>query len=177
MKLRSLILLFLRSRGGLIWLAALVAVLLRFLLWPVGTRDFIIAGSIVLAWPTLEYFFHRWVFHEWNWTPFRKTHDRHHDDPTTETGLPDPWVICLYFAFSVNFAFTTPGLYTAYCTVLVLLSAYEFIHFSCHCNYTPKTWWGWSVRTNHLQHHHLQSADRYAMSLPILRTQTKKQES
>jgi len=175
MKLRSLIVLFVRSRGGLIWLAALVAVLLRFLLWPVGTRDLIIAGSIVLAWPTLEYVFHRWVFHEWSWTPFRKTHDRHHDEPTTETGLPDLWVIGVYFLNSLLFALTTPGLYTAHATVLVMLSAYEFIHFSCHCNYTPKTHWGWSVRTNHLQHHRIEHGDRYAMSLPIFRVKGKKQ--
>lgn len=169
MTLKNVIVAFLSSRGGLIVLSAVVAVVARILLWPVGTRDLIIAGSIILAWPTLEYVFHRWVFHEWSWTPFRKTHDRHHDEPTTETGLPDLWVIVVYFVNSLLFAFTTPGLYTAHAAVLVMLSAYEFIHFSCHCNYEPKTWWGWSVRVNHLQHHKLQSADRYAMSFPIFR--------
>jgi len=173
MKLRSLIVLFLRSRGGLIVLSAVVAVVARILLWPIGTRDLIIAGLIVALWPTFEYVAHRWVFHEWSWTPFRKTHDRHHDEPTTETGLPDLWVIADYYLLSLAFAFATSGIYTAHATVLVMLSAYEFIHFTCHCNYTPKTWWGWSVRTNHLQHHNLQSADRYAMSFPIFRV-TKK---
>lgn len=177
MKLRSLIVLFLRSRGGLIVLSAVVAVVARILLWPFTTRDWVIAGLIVSLWPTFEYVAHRYVLHEWTWTPFRKTHDRHHDEPTTRTGLPDLWVIGVYFVNSLLFVFTAPGLYTAHATVLVMLSAYEFIHFSCHCNYNPKTWWGWSVRTNHLQHHQLQSADRYAMSLPIFRTQTKKQES
>ena len=177
MKLRSLILLFLRSRGGLIVLSAVVAVVARILLWPFTTRDWIIAGLIVLAWPTLEYVFHRWVFHEWSWTPFRKTHDRHHDEPTTETGLPDLWVIGDYYLLSVAFAFTTPGIYTAHATVLVMLSAYEFIHFSCHCNYTPKPWWGWSVRMNHLQHHAIKSGDRYAMSLPIVRVNGNRKEA
>jgi len=175
MKLRSLILLFLRSRGGLIVLAAVVAVVVRILLWPFTTRDWVIAGLIVAAWPTLEYVFHRWVFHEWSWTPFRKTHDRHHDEPTTETGLPDLWVIGVYFLNSLLFALTTPGLYTAHAAVLVMLSAYEFIHFSCHCDYDPKTHWGWSVRTNHLQHHRIEHGDRYAMSLPIFRVKGKKQ--
>jgi hypothetical protein len=78
-------------------------------------------------------------------------------------------VIADYYLLSVAFVFATSGIYTAHATVLVMLSVYEFIHFSCHCNYTPKTWWGWSVRTNHLQHHKLQSADRYAMSFPIFR--------
>jgi hypothetical protein len=170
MTFQSLVFAFACGKGGVIVLSALLAVALRIALWSLSLRDLAIAGSIVLAWPTLEYVFHRWFFHEWSWTPFRKTHDRHHDHPTTDTGLPDWWVICMYFVNSALFAFTTPGLYTAHCTVLVLLSAYEFIHFSCHCNYTPKTWWGWSVRINHLQHHKLQNADRYAMSLPIFRS-------
>jgi len=177
MKLRSLIVLFVRSRGGLIWLSAIVAVIARTALWPLEARDLVIAGLIVAAWPTLEYIFHRWVFHEWTWTPFRHTHDRHHDEPTTETGLPDLWVIVMYFASSLLFSFATPGIYTAHATVLVMLSVYEFIHFSCHCNYTPKTWWGWSVRTNHLQHHKLKHGDRYAMSLPIVRVNENRKEA
>jgi uncharacterized membrane protein (GlpM family) len=169
MTLKNVIVAFLSSRGGLIVLSAVVAVVARILLWPFTTRDWVIAGLIVALWPTFEYIAHRWVFHEWTWTPFRKTHDRHHDEPTTETGLPDLWVIADYYLLSVAFVFATSGIYTAHATVLVMLSVYEFIHFSCHCNYTPKTWWGWSVRTNHLQHHKLQSADRYAMSFPIFR--------
>ena len=173
MTLKNIIVAFLSSRGGLIVLSAVVAVIARILLWPFTTRDWVIAGLIVALWPTFEYVAHRWFLHEWTWTPFRKTHDRHHDEPTTETGLPDTWVIGVYFLNSVLCAFLWPGLYTAHATVLVMLSVYEFIHFSCHCNYEPKTWWGWSVRVNHLQHHKLQSADRYAMSLPIVRVKGK----
>ena len=101
MKLRSLIVLFVLSRGGLIWLSALVAVIARTALWPLEARDLVIAGLIVAAWPTLEYIAHRWVLHEWSW----------------------------------------------------------------------------SVRVNHLQHHNLQSADRYAMSLPIVRVKGNRKEA
>lgn len=173
MTLKNVIVAFISSRGGLIVLSAVVAVIARIMLWPFTTRDFVIAGLIVSLWPTFEYVAHRWFLHEWTWTPFRVTHDRHHDEPTTETGLPDTWVICLNFATSIIAAGTLPGVYTAHATVQVMLSIYEFIHFTCHCNYEPKTWWGWSVRVNHLQHHKLQSADRYAMSLPIFRVKGK----
>jgi hypothetical protein len=158
----------------LIVLSAVVSVVVRILLWPFTARDWVIAGLIVAAWPTFEYVAHRWVFHEWSWTPFRKTHDRHHDEPTTETGLPDLWVIGVYFLNSLLFAFVGPGLYTAHATVLVMLSGYEFIHFSCHCNYEPKTWLGWIIRTNHLHHHKLNARSHYAMSLPIFRVKGKK---
>ena len=174
MTLKNVIMAFLSSRGGLIVLSAVVAVIARILLWPFTTRDWVIAGLIVALWPRFEYAVHRWLLHEWRWTPFRKTHDRHHDEPTTETGLPDMWVIRVYFLLSIAFAFLWPGLYTAHATVAVMLSVYEFIHFSCHCNYEPKTWLGYAIRVNHLQHHNLQSADRYAMSLPIFRFKGKK---
>lgn len=173
MTFRKLVHTFLSSRGSLIILSAIVAVAIRVSLWSIQTKDWIIVGTIILLWPTLEYVFHRWVFHEWSWTPFRFTHDRHHDNPTTDTGLPDLWVIGMYFVNSILFAFTTPGIYTAHCTILVMLCMYEFIHFSCHCDYTPKTWWGWSVRINHLQHHKLNRPSRYAMSLPIIRESSK----
>jgi hypothetical protein len=174
MSTKTLILSFLKSRGGLIVLSALVAILTRTQLWVFGSRDLIIAASIIAAWPLLEYSAHRWFLHEWTWTPFRKSHDRHHEHPSTDTGLPEPWVIAVYFLNSVIFAFTLPGLYTAHCSVLAMLSIYEFIHFSCHCNYTPKTWWGWSVRINHLTHHNLDRPSRYAMSLPIVRVRDNK---
>ena len=173
MTLKNVIVAFLSSRGGLIVLSAVVAVIARILLWPLTTRDWVIAGLIVALWSTFEYIAHRWFMHEWTWTPFRKTHDRHHDEPTTETGLPDAWVIGNYYLLSVAFAFATSGMYTAHATVLVMLSVYEFIHFSCHCNYEPKTWLGYAIRVNHLQHHKLQSAGRYAMSLPIFRVKGK----
>jgi hypothetical protein len=152
----------------------LVAILIRSQLWAFGTRDLIIVASLIVAWPMLEYSAHRWFLHEWTWTPFRKSHDRHHEHPSTDTGLPEPWVILMYFVNSLIFAFTLPGLYTAHCSVLVLLSIYEFIHYSCHCNYSPWTHWGWSVRTNHLLHHNLDRPSRYAMSLPIIRVRDNK---
>jgi len=169
MTLRGLVVCFLSSRGGLIVLSAMLAVIIRCTMWSFQIKDYIVASTIVILWPVIEYSSHRWILHEWSWTPFRKTHDRHHANPTTSTGLPDMWVIVLYYINSILLIFTTSGLYTAYTTILVMLSIYEFIHFSCHCNYTPKTWWGWSVRINHLQHHKLESRDRYAMSLPIIK--------
>lgn len=170
----QLVQMFLRSRGGLVALAAVVAMVTRLVLWPLEPRDLVIASAIVLAWPAIEYTAHRWFMHEWIWTPFRSTHDRHHADPTPETGLPDLWVVLMYFANSGIFALTTPGLFTAHAVVLSMLLWYEFVHYSCHTSYRPRTWWGWAVRANHLGHH---SSDhllgQYSMLFPIWKKNSK----
>jgi hypothetical protein len=165
---------FLLSRGG--WIAAAVAVAfsVRLALWPVGTRDLLIAMAVVVVWPFTEYAAHRWAMHEFRWTPFRKTHDRHHAEPTTATGLPDGWVIAFYYINSFLFAFTTPGLFTAHCVVLAGLCFYEFVHFSCHTNYQPRTWYGFAVRANHLGHHG-GAGQSYLMLFPLFRYRRKKQ--
>lgn len=168
MTFRQLCYSFTFSRGGLIALSVLVAIVVRLLLWPVYGRDWMILFSIVLAWPVLEYIAHRYFMHEWILTPFRKTHDRHHDNPCPETGLPDLWVIYSYFINSVVLAFTTPGLYTAHVTILIMLLWYEFAHYACHTTYKPNTWWGWCIRANHLQHHS-DLPNRYALLFPIFK--------
>jgi hypothetical protein len=163
---------FLCSRGG--WIAAAVAVAfsVRLALWPVGTRDLLIAMAVVVVWPFAEYAAHRWAMHEFRWTPFRKTHDRHHAEPTTATGLPDGWVIAFYYINSFLFAFTTQGLFTAHCVILAGLCVYEFVHFSCHTIYQPRTWYGFAVRANHLGHHG--GTGSYSMLFPCFRYRKKK---
>ena len=116
--MKDLIKQFLLSKGGWIFGAVIVAFACRLSLWSIGLRDLAIAIAIVAAWPPIEYAAHRWFMHEWIWTPFRATHDRHHDNPCTETGLPDWWVIVMYYVNSLLFAFLPPGLYTAHCVVL-----------------------------------------------------------
>lgn len=168
MTLKQLLKQFLYGRGGLIALAALLAIILRSAL-PITTRDYIICAAIVLGWPIYEYIAHKYLMHEWIWTPFRFTHDRHHHDPTPETGLPDLWVINVYFINSLIFLALPVGIYTAHTTILCMLLWYEFAHYSCHTPYQPKTWWGYAIRVNHLQHHKLNSPDRYSLLFPIIR--------
>ena len=98
---------FLISPGGLIIGATLSAISLRIFFFPFTWKDLWIGLCIILSWPVLEYLAHRYLMHEWGVVdskflrklesilgiPFRFTHDRHHNSPTPETGLPDRWVI------------------------------------------------------------------------------------
>lgn len=167
---RALLKQFIESRGGWVLYAAIVSIIVRLVSWPLVWLDAIWAVCIVASWPWLEWFAHRFLMHEWRFTGFRFTHDRHHANPTTDTGLPDRWIIAMYWINTFVFPwFDMPRLYTIHTVVLCMLTLYEFSHFSCHCNYQPRTWWGWAVRINHLQHHKLESRDRYALLFPFFR--------
>ena len=159
---------FFRSRGGWIVSAAMLAVLVKTNFHSLDWIDAAIVASVIGAWPTLEWFFHRFLMHEWNCPMFRWTHARHHDNPTTDNGLPEPIVIWLYYVGGAVFC-CMPRMMTTYATVLCMLTAYEFIHFACHVNYKPKTWWGWAIRVNHLQHHRVNEHGQYAMLFPFLK--------
>ena len=168
MTFRQLVIQFIRSTGGMIAVVTLCTVWLRIQCFDFGMKDLYIVPSVVLAWIPLEYFFHRYLMHEWILTPFRKTHDRHHDNPCPETGLPDTWVVVMYCLISLVSLFTTSGICTGWTTVLCMLLWYEFAHYACHTSYKPNTWWGWCIRANHLQHHS-NLPHRYALLFPIFK--------
>lgn len=97
-------------------------------------------------------------------SPFFKTHEHHHENPTPETGCPEPWMFVFYFFVSMTiYSLATPILSGVWCGVAVMLFLYEWCHFLCHCNYKPKTKWGWAIRTNHLKHHNYDDTDFYEM--------------
>ncbi len=161
---------FVLSPGGWISLSVLFSVALRLSIGPMGWIDVVLFSGIVAAWPVLEWFFHRFLLHEWTFLPFHFTHDRHHKTPTSATGLPDAWIITFYFAMTgFLWYFGFKYFSTANVAVLTMLTIYEFVHFSCHCNYKPLTKWGWAIRVNHLQHHRFDESKFYSMLFPITR--------
>jgi hypothetical protein len=154
--------------GGWITLSAILAFALRYSMATLGILDLVIAVTLISLWPLLEWIFHRFLMHEWTFLPLHFTHDRHHSIPTAATGLPDTWIVAMYFVNTTVFWwFGLTYLSTLNCAVLLMLVIYEFVHFSCHCNYKPKTSWGWLVRINHLQHHKLDETKGYSMLFPI----------
>ena len=158
---------FAATRGGWIVVSFVWALALRFTLFKINGIDILLILLIVSAWPILEWFFHRFLMHEWTLLPFHQTHDRHHRFPSPETGLPDTWIVVTYFILPLMmWSFGLRYLLTLGVTVLAMLVVYEFVHFSCHCNYTPLSRWGWAVRVNHLQHHKLDETTNYAMLFP-----------
>lgn len=118
----------------------------------------------LIGYRCLEWFFH-YQMHVDKWSPFYESHHHHHNFPTPETGVPRWWVFVLYT--TITLAVCRFPLFLAIWTgVLLMLCAYEWIHFLCHCNYKPKTKWGWKVRVNHLTHHNLDETTRYELLFP-----------
>lgn len=180
MTFKQLVSQFTYSRGGLILGAAAFATIIRCVRFDITLLDLYIVASIIVLWPVFEYVAHRWLMHEWTisvlgytiniWTPFKKTHDRHHANPTPETGLPDLWVFIVYHIIPIIFGIATPILSTISTIVLWMLLLYEFVHYSCHTNYRPNTWIGWAIRANHLGHHNRDASSQYAMLFPIFKS-------
>lgn len=168
MTLCNLFLEFGKTQGGWIATSTVLAFVLRSSLQSPNTIDLLLAFLVVSSWPLMEWIFHRFLMHEWTFLPFHFTHDRHHVTPTAATGLPDAWIVAMYFANTIAFWwFGLAYLSTLNAAILVMLVIYEFVHFSCHCNYKPITSWGWAVRVNHLQHHKLDETKGYSMLFPI----------
>lgn len=171
----QLLMTFMATRGGWIVLSCLWACALRLTISEFNRLDPLLFVSVILAWPALEWGFHRYLLHEWTLLPFHRTHDRHHRNPTPDTGLPDTWIVIGYFVLaSIMWAGGLRYLLTASVAVLAMLAIYEFVHFSCHCSYRPLTSWGWAIRINHLQHHKLDETKQYSMLFPLSPTGIKR---
>ena len=164
---KELVLAFLHSNGLCIIFAAITASVIK-LFMNNALSDLMIYSGVVIVWPMLERFFHRFLMHEWTFLPLHFTHTRHHVMPTKENGLPDAWIIVSYYVLSIVFFATGANrLQTAFVAVMWMLVAYEFNHFSCHSNYQPKTYWGWAIRLNHLKHHNHDQTKHHAMLFPM----------
>ena len=128
-----------------------------------------------LAYYLLEVSFHRGM-HENPYSPFYGPHQYHHTHPSPETGVPRWWTFGTYGIITLMIAFAfRPLIASTWLAILIMLTTYEWIHFLCHCNYRPRTKWGWRVRINHLQHHNLNSLSRY--ELLFLKDNREKQEA
>ena len=124
-----------------------------------------IGGFIVgiIAYSILEVPIHKGM-HLSPYSPFYYPHKFHHTHPSPETGVPRWWTFQGYFLITFLLSLDNfPFLSSLWLGILIMLTAYEWIHFLCHCNYRPKSKWGWRVRINHLQHHNLNSLSRYEL--------------
>ena len=116
-----------------------------------------------LAYYFLEVSFHRGM-HLNRYSPFYTPHQYHHTHPSPETGVPRWWTFGMYGIITFLIHLTSrPFVASTWLGILIMLTTYEWIHFLCHCNYRPKTKWGWRVRINHLQHHNLDQLSRYEL--------------
>ena len=97
-------------------------------------------------------------------SPFHHTHAAHHADPTPETGVPELWVFVVYVALLLLAAYLQRPFFSGvYLSALTWLMGYEWVHYLCHCPYTPKTKVGWRIRINHNKHHKLDDARFYEL--------------
>lgn len=157
-----MILRFIRSRNVLMLLLFVRAACNITLAWQYALG--LVVG--VLAYCLLETKFHR-DMHESKWSPFHQSHKEHHDDPTPETGCPQYWLFAMYFVISGTVTLISrPGLSGFWAGIVIMLLAYEIVHFACHCPYQPKTRWGWRVRINHNLHHRLDDSTYYELLFP-----------
>lgn len=164
---RGLVCSFACSLGSFIVLSVIWAIVLRVFTGPFRLSDVVIMLGIGLAWPWLEWAAHKYFMHEWTSIPFYKSHARHHDNPTPSNGLPDPWVLIIYFAIpAVLCWYGFMWIASANLAILAMLAFYEFVHFSCHVNYRPRTGWGWRIRVNHLKHHRFDETRYMSMLFP-----------
>jgi hypothetical protein len=124
----------------------------------------------VLAYRLLERTFHVQM-HTVPHTPFYASHHNHHDNPTPENGVPGLWVMAVYGVISLAVWWAgLPWLAGVWLGVVLMLAWYEWFHFLCHCNYSPKTKYGWQVRVNHNLHHVHDDGAYYEMLFPKRRT-------
>lgn len=121
----------------------------------------------LLTYSILEKKFHR-DMHLQELSPFYKTHEKHHLNPTPETGCPELWMFGFYFFVSLSvFLFNGPFVSSFWFGISCMLFMYEFIHFLCHCPYKPKTRYGRRIKRNHLKHHYVSDRDNYEMLINV----------
>lgn len=125
----------------------------------------VVLGTI--AYRCLERYFHEQM-HVNPRSPFYTLHRLHHEDPTPETSVPEYWTFAFYFVTTIAVALAgRPIIAGIWCGVFNMIFWYEWIHFLCHCNYKPKTRYGWEIRINHLLHHNYDWDSHYEMLFPV----------
>lgn len=165
--LRSCFVRFCRSRN--FWMFPIVGfagytATLQILIAPWLTLLGIVLG--LLAYRALERHFHVQM-HNSRRSPFYRSHGRHHENPTPETGCPEHWLLVVYAAVNPLLLWAQLPITTGiWFSIIFALLVYEWVHFLCHCNYRPKTKLGWKIRTNHLKHHNFDDTQFYEMLFP-----------
>lgn len=138
--------------------------------WLMSWRVMVGLSVGVIAYRLLERTFHVRMHTAPN-SPFYKTHHAHHDNPSPENGCPEPWVMAMYCLISLVVWWTNLPMFAGvWLGVISMLCWYEWFHFLCHCNYSPKTRYGWQVRVNHNLHHVHDVDGYYEMLFPRRRS-------
>lgn len=148
------------SRNGLGILTVIVAAIVlpqNHVLFAAG----VVVGT--LSYLALEAYTHRRM-HENPHSPFHQSHAAHHANPTPKNGVPELWVFAVYAAILLVAGYLQRPFLSGACLAgLCWLMAYEWIHYLCHCPYTPKTKLGWRIRVNHNKHHRLDDSKFYEL--------------
>lgn len=151
---------FIRSRNGLmipllIGSAWVPWTWLTLLGWVLG----------VIVYTLLEAKFHR-DMHRGG--PFFKSHKRHHDNPTPESGCPELWLFGVYYlVLGLVIYLQGPMISGFWLGIVCMLFLYEYIHFLCHTPYKFKTKYGRRIKRNHLKHHHISPNAHYEMLINV----------
>lgn len=142
------------SRGGLCFVALILAVVLRCLLVePLSILELLGCVVILFAWPQIEIAVH-WAMHNVRETELFNRHQLHHLYPDDDTALGTISTYIGYCLFPIPaFIAGMPVLSGMAFALLVAITVYEFVHFSNHQLYEPKTSWGKRQREYHNQHH------------------------
>jgi hypothetical protein len=158
-----------------------VALVVRCFLPAPSLRDAVVVLAVVVYWPLQEWFLHWGVLHA---KPRRigsrmfdsraaKKHRDHHERPHVlgTALLPTPTILLLVVVHLVFWRLVAPTAAVG-CTGVIALGGaallYEWIHFSTHTAYKPKTRYFRTVRINHLMHHFRNEGHWYSFTLPAL---------
>jgi hypothetical protein len=146
--------LFTLSRGGLCFVAIVIAIVLRvLLLQPITLLEILGCVIILFAWPQIEITIH-WMMHNVKETELFNRHQLHHMHPDADTALGTLGTYIAYCLIPIPAYIAGSSVLSGMAiTLLSALTIYEFIHFSNHQEYEPITSYGKKQRDYHFQHH------------------------
>lgn len=149
----SLVRRFLLSRAIIVVETLILAVLLRLLLGNALTLlEVLLCVGLLASWSQVEIVVH-WVMHAIPGTALFNRHADHHINPKdTVLGTLPTYIACFLLPIG-PYACSMPVLLSIVATGIFALLVYEFVHFSIHSDYEPRTELGKRQKANHLAHH------------------------
>jgi len=124
-------------------------------LWQAG----LVAVGAWMVWSFTEYFFHRWVYHEWE-SMLTQGHGLHHEHPEGLLGLPwyipMPVLIGLYYLLAWAWAPAQAGIFMGVWWFGFVV--YCFVHHSIH-HFDFKNAWFVELKRHHKIHHKMEASN------------------
>ncbi len=157
------------------------ALVVRVFLDRPSLGDAIVLGAVAVYWPLQEWVLHRFVLHArpirlgsfvWE-TGAARSHRRHHEDPMDpKATVLHVWTIVALVPLHLVFWMAVAPTRAIACTGIAALGAaalaYEWIHFSTHTAYRPRTRWFREVKRRHLAHHYRDPSRWFAFAVPAV---------